>query len=215
MHKARPKRSLRRYGTIGSAIDTLRENRIAFLDPSKWDDRNDAEFMRLYKMKSKCPSLKALCCTQSAETYHHWKVFTNSADGCFIEIDKSAFLSHVKTKDCYRYGEMDYVLLDEIKISDYDYTSLPFLKRAGFRPEEEFRVIFTGECDEDAHFMEIEPQWIKKIVLNPWLPQPIAQSIITTLNELSSNPELVVKCSRLTNSKTWADWGKRLSRKKG
>lgn len=36
----RIKNTLRHYTTIGSAIDTLRNKRVAFLDPEKWDDRS-------------------------------------------------------------------------------------------------------------------------------------------------------------------------------
>ena len=45
----RTKNNLRRFTTIGAAIDTLRNKRVVFLGPEKWDDRNDAEFMRLYR----------------------------------------------------------------------------------------------------------------------------------------------------------------------
>ena len=106
---------LRRYTTIGSAIDTLRNKRVALLDPEKWDDRNDAELMRLYREKMKLANLKALCCTESSETYHHWKVFTQSADGCCVDFEKKPLLRSIKTDDNYFYAPMDYVRLDEMQ----------------------------------------------------------------------------------------------------
>lgn len=203
---------LKRFGSIGSAIDLLRHKRVAFLDPDKWDDRNDAEFMRLYKNKTKCDSLKALCCTQSGETYHHWKVFTQSADGCFVEFNRKPFIDSIRENEDYAMSAMEYIGLDEIELCDYQIRDLPFLKRAGFRPEEEYRIIYTGECDSEVHFMPIDLDWISRIVLNPWLPPSIAESISETFREISSKPDLTVTASKLTNSQTWARWGKRIVR---
>lgn len=208
------RKRLKRFTTIGSAIDLLRNKRIAFLDPEKWDDRNDAEFMRLYKGKAKCESLKALCCTQSPETYHHWKVFTHSTDGCFIEFEKKPLIDSVRTDERYRASGMEYIGLDEIELCDYQYTSLPFLKRAGFKPEEEFRIIYTGECDEEVHFMDIDLGWINRIVLNPWLPPSIAASIKDTFWEISGKTDLKITASKLTNSQTWVRWGRSISRQR-
>ena len=208
MQKPRSRRSLRRFTTIGSTLDLLRNKRVAFLDPEKWDDRNDAEFMRLFKRKAECDSLKALCCTESRETYHHWRVFTHSTDGCFIDFQKAPLLASIAEKDDYRASAMDYIGLDEIKSSDYRIRDLPFLKRAGFKPEEEFRIIYTGLCEDDVHFMPVELAWINRIVLNPWLPPTIAASIVETFRDVAKNKKLEVTASRLTNSQTWARWGR-------
>jgi hypothetical protein len=105
---------------------------------------------------------------------------------------------------------MEYVMLEEIKISDYDTKDLPFLKRAGFRAEEEFRIIYTGPCKGDAHFMKINLEWINRIVLNPWLPASLVDAIAETFKEISGNPDLKVTASRLTNSQTWTRWGKQI-----
>lgn len=213
MLRPRSRSSLRRFTTIGSTIDLLRHKRVAFLDPEKWDDRNDAEFMRLFKLKAECESLKALCCTESSETYHHWRVFTHSADGCFVDFQKGPMLASIKEDENYRASAMDYIRLDEIKISDYRIRDLPFLKRAGFKPEEEFRIIYTGACDDDVHFMPIDLAWINRIVLNPWLPSSITNSIADTFRDISKMTDLKVVSSRLTNSQTWVGWGKRISRR--
>lgn len=209
----RTRSTLRRFTTIGSAVDILRNKRIAYVDPDNWDDRNDAEFMRLYKNKTKCASLKALCCTESSETYHHWRVFTQSMDGCFIDFQKKPLLASIANDTYYRGMAMEYVRLDEIKISDYEVRDLPFLKRAGFRPEREYRVIYTGPCHEDVHFMPADVNWINRIVLNPWLPRTVFQSIAETFRDISGNPTLDVKPSRLTKSQTWAQWGRRIVRR--
>jgi hypothetical protein len=213
MATKRVSNSLRRFVSIGSAIDTLRNRRVAFVDPERWDDRNDAEYMRLYKQACGLSSLKALCCTESPETYHHWKVFTTSSDGCFIDFKKTPFLNSIRTNDDYFFAEMEYALLTDMEGAKFKIRDLPFLKRAGFEPELEYRVIYTGACQDDAHFMPIELSWIRRIVLNPWLPAPIADSIKETLREICSPHEVKVTASRLTNSLTWTGHGRRIAKR--
>lgn len=212
--RSRRKLKLKRFTTIASTIDVLRQKRIALLDPDKWDDRNDAEFMRLYRDKARCDSLKALCCTETGETYHHWKVFTQSADGCFIEFDRRPLLASIAEDEHYRAQAMDYIRLDEIELCDYNVRDMPFLKRAGFKPEEEFRIIYTGPCDGDVHFLPIELSWISRIVLNPWLPSSVATSVAATFRDLCDRADLQVTPSKLTNSQTWLKWGRSMSRRR-
>ncbi len=204
---------LKRFTSIGLVINTLRNKRLAFLNPDKWDDRNDAEFMRLYRNRVGGDGLKALCCTDSAETYHHWKDFTHSADGCSIELDRRRLLASIKGDQRYRADAVEYVRLDEIKISDYGISSLPFLKRVGFRPEREYRIIFEGACEEDVHFLDIELAWINRIVVNPWLPPTIFESLSATLRDISGDAKLRVVASKLTNSQAWLSWGRSISRR--
>ncbi len=214
LNRERVKNSLRRFTTIGSAIDMLRNQRVAFLDPEKWDDRNDAEFMRLYRQKIKCSSIRALCCTESRETYHHWKVFTHSADGCFVDFSKKPMIDSIRHAEGYSYAPMDYIRLEEMDLCEYDTADLPFLKRFGFKPELEYRIIYTGGCDDGAHFMPIKLDWINRIVLNPWLPPPVAESVIATLVEASGGLGLKVTASKLTSSQTWIKWGQKIARRR-
>lgn len=207
--------SLRRFTTISSAIDTLRNNRVAFLNPDNWDDKNDAEFIRLYRTARSNPNLKALCCTESAESYHLWKVFTNATDGCFIDFLKTPLLRSIKSNDDYFYAKVEYKTLVQMEGGTFGVVDLPFLKRAGFQDEAEFRIIYVGECSDNAHFMPIEPEWIRRIVLNPWLPKPLAESVTATLREVSGNPKLKVTASKLINSASWTAHGKRIVRRGG
>lgn len=195
--------TLKRYTTIGSAIDTLKNMHVAFVDPDNWDDRNDAEYMRLYKEGRNLSNLKALCCTESPETCHHWKVFTNSTDGCYIEFDKNQIISSLKGNKDYLNNPMNYVYLKDMKKNNYQIDDLPFLKRHGFKPEREFRFIYIGNCNDDVHFMKIDLKWITQIVLNPWLPKSVANSIKDTLRPENTELNLRVRTSQLINSQIW------------
>ena len=202
--------SLRRFTTISSAIDTLRNRRIAFVDPDKWDDKNDAEFIRIYRQAIGNQNLKALCCTEGAESYHLWKVFTTASDGCFVDLVKVPLLASIKANDSYFCAKMDYKTLVQMAEGDFKIHNLPFLKRAGFEDEAEFRVIYVGDCADDAHFMPIELEWIRRIVLNPWLPKSLADSVTATLREVSGNPQLKVTASKLINSASWTAHGRKI-----
>ena len=50
------KKFVKRYTTLSSALQTLKQEKLVLLSPSKWDDANDAYFMDLYRSNSSVPS---------------------------------------------------------------------------------------------------------------------------------------------------------------
>ena len=51
---------LLRYTDLASLILLLTERKVTLLNPERWDDRNDAYFMKLYKDRKHFKSLLAL-----------------------------------------------------------------------------------------------------------------------------------------------------------
>ena len=82
----------------------------------------------------------ALCFSQEAERYHHWRVFSNGPDGVCVQFDKLHLLSCF-TGDCrIEHGSVDYKLIEEIKSQPPSVETLPFLKRAPYGDESEYRI---------------------------------------------------------------------------
>ena len=52
--------SLRRYTNLAATIHLLSSRKITLLDPSDWEDKNDAYFMAQYKKLKKASSVPAL-----------------------------------------------------------------------------------------------------------------------------------------------------------
>lgn len=179
------------------------------MDPQTWDDRNDRYFMSLYKAARRRASLYALCGTLANETYHHWRVFTGSSDGACIEIRRLPFEAHLRTLDGVRFGPMDYLKLEEMeRLGQTDADRLPFLKRSGFKPENEYRVIADSPDPQGpAMAIPFELEWIGRVHINPWLPAALADSLKATLRSIPGNERLSVTRSRLIENSRWKSAG--------
>lgn len=202
---------VRRYTTLSSAIDTLREQRLVLLNPSKWDDTNDVYFMELYKAHKKAEAVLALCCTKAAETYHHWRVFTQGIEGICIELYRDKLAASLISPVIE--GSVDYLLVSELAALTpvVDADRLPFIKRNGFSDEREWRIITTSsEVAKQAQDVPIRLDMIRRIILNPWMPPSLANSVRKTIKSIRDCEKLKVESSRLTNSPSWKAAGKKL-----
>ena len=203
---------LRRYTSIAAVIDILRRKELPLLDPQSWDDRNDRHFMALYKESKKLGGLYGLCAATCTETYHHWRVFTHTADGACIEIRRAPLEERLTALPGVRFGDIDYLILGEIdKLTKDDRDRLPFVKRYGFKPEEEYRIIAeTDEAQRPALSLDFPVSLIGRIHLNPWLPQPIAESLKSQLREIPGCSKLSIARSLLIESGRWKAAGDKI-----
>ena len=200
---------VRRYTSIASVIDILRRKELSLLDPQSWDDRNDRYFMDLYKESKDIRGLYGLCAATCSETYHHWRVFTNAADGACIEIKRDALEDRLDQLNGVNYGVISYLKLEEVEqLGLKDADRLPFVKRVGFEPEDEYRIIAeTMEQQQPAIQIDLPVNLINRIYLNPWLPKSIADSVKDTLRALPGCSKIVISKSYLIESGRWKKAG--------
>ena len=112
------KKFLRRYTDLPALIHLLRTESITFLDPSSWDDKNDAYFMKLYKDKKRLTTLLAICCSQGSETYHHWRVFSHGPSGVCISFKRQPLIDALKRVDkSIRCGQVQCLKIRDLNIS--------------------------------------------------------------------------------------------------
>jgi hypothetical protein len=209
---------VRRYTSVPAVIDILRRKELPLLDPQSWDDRNDRYFMSLYKEAKSLNGLYGLCAAICSETYHHWRVFTSAAEGACIEIKRSALENQLKKIGGVRYGEIKYLKLEQAeKLGPNDIDKLPFIKRWGFSPEVEYRIIAeSSEGQAQSISFDFPIRLINSIHLNPWMPKSIAESIVQSIREIEGCSKLEIKKSYLTDSARWKKVGDRiLGRKSG
>lgn len=203
---------IRRYTSISSAIDTLLRKELALLDPQAWDDRNDRYFMGLYKEKKGVGGLYAVCAAQCRETYHHWRVFTNTADGACIEIRRKPLEDWLSTLPSARFGPVDYLVLPKVEgLTTRDVDRLPFVKRHGFAAEDEYRILVeTQDAQQPALGIPLPIAWIARVHLNPWLPKTVSDSLKVALKSLPGCSKLPVLKSQLIDSSRWKQAGDRV-----
>lgn len=209
---AKLERFIRRYSSIAATIDILRRKELPLLDPQNWDDRNDRYFMNLYRERKNLGGLYGLCAATCSETYHHWRVFTNAADGACIEIRRQDLEASLDELEGVRYGEVEYLKLDEVEaLGPKDCDKLPFVKRVGFQPEDEYRIIAETTAAQRATLsVELPVSRINRVYLNPWLPKPISDSVVTTLRAIPGCSKLTVSKSYLIDSSRWKRAGDRV-----
>lgn len=200
---------IRRYTSISAVIDILQRKELSLLDPQTWDDRNDRYFMELYKGARRVGGLYGLCAATCSETYHHWRVFTSTADGACIELKRKPLEQSLDQLKDVRYGNMDYLLLGAVeKLAASDVERLPFVKRHGFAAEEEYRIVAeTKGAQRPSIPIDLPVEMINKIYLNPWLPKSIADSLATTLHRIDGCEEIAIQRSHLIESNRWKKAG--------
>jgi len=199
---------LKRYTTLAAAVDMLVEQRLALLNPAKWDDTNDTHFLNAFKEIVGSRSLYAACFTQAPETYHHWQVFAHANEGVCVEFDRHALLkSLMEMSTAYRWGDVKYRTLAQLRLRKrINVYELPFLKRKGFIDEQEFRLLFHSRKPQmAAHYVTIERPWIRRIILNPWLSDPLFASMKSALRSIPGCSKVSILRTSLINNTEWKD----------
>ncbi|WP_431127010.1 hypothetical protein [Variovorax paradoxus] len=202
---------LRRYTDLASLLDMLQRRAITLLSPSSWDDRNDRLMMETYREFGKLKTLLALCLTSTGETYHHWKVFTHASNGVCIQFHRAKFIRTMQEAGV-EVKEMSYLKFDQLVADEIPARELPFIKRLAFRHEGEVRALYESTRAENAKTVEFDISIISKITLNPWLPAPVADSVINIIQGLVGHWRGRVMQSQLIESPTWKDFAAKYER---
>ncbi|GAA4036556.1 DUF2971 domain-containing protein [Parerythrobacter jejuensis] len=202
---------VRRYTTLSSALETLKQDKLVLLSPSKWDDSNDTFLMDLYRSQVEARSVLAMCCTMARETYHHWRVFTDGIEGICIEFKRAPLEDAISGLASVRAGPVEYLKVKELRELGPDQTHrLPFIKRDGYAAEIEWRIV--AECDEVHEFKDIaiQKEWINSITFNPWMPPSLVSNLRDIIRTIAPDANFSLRASSLTNSKQWKDAGRGL-----
>ncbi|MDG2532749.1 DUF2971 domain-containing protein [Sphingomonas sp. HITSZ_GF] len=197
---------LKRFTPLVAAIDMLVNERLALLNPASWTDTNDVAFLSEYGRQRGATRLFAACFTQAPETYHHWQVFAGSNEGVCVEFDRGALLGALLDDDSYYWRDMEYVTIEKLRARrSLALEDLPFLKRWGYRDEQEFRLIHEcrAESPPRIHHVPIKRAWITRIVLNPWLSEGLADGVKLALRSLPGCGKLKVARTTLIDNARW------------
>jgi hypothetical protein len=196
---------LRRYTSLPSLLLMLQSKSITLLSPSTWDDRNDRHFMNEYRHRKKLETVLALCFTSGDETYHHWRVFTDGSDGVCITFDRDKLVESLKKYRRIKCRSVSYKKVPEIRKLNPKVSDLPFLKRYPYSDEREFRLVYTDVRNElDAKSFAIPLSCIKRVTLNPWLPEPLVEVVKRTICSVDASCEKIkVYQTSLLENKEW------------
>lgn len=202
-------KSLKRYTNLASLISVLHTKKLTLLDPTRWEDKNDSEYLRIYGGRLGFSSLYALCFTMIPETSHHWKVYAPGADGVCIYINAEDFFAHLNGIDEIRHGLVEYKPVNELESNPPNIRQLPFLKRFAFRGEEEYRVIYESKKPRSKKYYKLpfEISWIDKVVLSNSLPKELLSPVRETLYSIPGCQDLDIIRSSLNENNRWKKVG--------
>lgn len=203
---------IRRYTTLSNALYTLNQKKLVLMNPTTWDDKNDIQFMELYKEHIKAKSLFALCCTSAGETYHHWKVFAQGIEGICIEFHRNNLETALASNPNVRFNRVAYKPVEWLEgASTAVADELPFIKRDGFSDEREWRIIsHTQEIAKHTLEIDLDTQSISRLILSPWMPPSLGDNIRSLIRGIPGCDSMPIESSRLTNSKRWKAAGRKL-----
>ena len=198
---------LNRYTTLPVLIDVLRRKKLVLLSPDKWEDRNDAEVMLVYKKRRKLKHLYAVCLSEGDETIHHWTAFSKGSSGCCIAFNRDQLLSAVQQIDGIRTGSVKYRKIRNLRKEGIVVANMPFTKRWPYRCEEEYRIIYEskdGTAVSGGFFdIDINLGMISKITINQRMPDQVYQTIKEYLKQEVRNPVQKINRSTLYENKIW------------
>lgn len=195
---------LNRYTSLPIALDVLYKKHITLLSPETWEDRNDAYYLERYRDERKLRSVLAICLSLHRETFHHWRIFSNGSAGVCIEFDKDELLKLIPTDKAFRHGKVSYHWIGDLEKKKPELETWPFLKRKPFEDEREYRIIFETKTENlRAKSISVELSAIKKVTLSPWLPDAVAQSVISTIKKIEGCANLNVSRSSLIDNSGW------------
>jgi hypothetical protein len=195
--------SARRYTSLSNAIATLRSCRLALLNPQSWDDKNDAHFLLRYKEKVGAETVLAACFSRAPETYHHWNIFAGR-EGVCLEIEREPLEQAVAAMPGCRSSDVEYLTIKKLRERGrLRARDLPFLKRQGYKPEAEFRIVYTSGVPTTTASVSIELSWIRRVVLSPWLHESLVAPLKATIKALPSCRQLRIYRSSLISNEQW------------
>ncbi len=215
LNMSKPK-LIRRYTDVTSLIHILYNKEITLLDPKYWEDKNDAEFMQIYKEKTSIQSLLALCFTVTGETHHHWDVFASGNSGVCIRFHGKKLLNDIEEMKIkfeideeILHSKVNYKSINTIKRANLNIDELPFTKRAPFRYEKEYRIIFSSKNKKyEVYPIKINLDSIKEIVLSPWIHNSLVETLKILLKSIDGCQNIKVFKTTLNRNETWIKAGR-------
>ena len=152
----------------------------------------------------------ALCFTEAPETYHHWKVFSPGNSGICIRFKKQELLNYVGRSKYVIHQEVIYKKIEDLKEDKPKIDDLPFLKRYPFRDEKEYRIIYKSNA-EKQYFkcIKIDLSCISRIVLSPWLPKSLADTLKATIKSIDGCQDIRIYRTTLNENAAWISYGQK------
>lgn len=196
--------SIKRYTELPFVLQALQEKKLALLNPTSWDDKNDAHYVQKFKQRSRLRGVFALCLTEATQTYHHWRIFTHGASGACIHFKKNEFQQWVDDTKGLVGQRVQYRTIPQLRAQRPELAELPFIKRDAYRHETEYRLLHTSRKTSSGPVsFEFPVEIVERVVLNPWLHASTLKSIKALIHTIHGWKSLRVIPATIVNNDEW------------
>ena len=199
---------LRRYTTFLSALDIIVRRKLVLQSPDTWVDRNDTAFIGAYCERQNLSTVSALCLAQAPETFHHWQIFAGREAGVCIVFKGDEFKLWATKQPSLIARNVEYKAITELRSGGQIKTDdLPFLKRAGFEDEQEYRLISTAvlKRGETSTELDIDLSLIDRLTFSPFIHKSLFESAKAVVKGIEGCKNLRCSHSQLISNKQWID----------
>ena len=195
-------KKLNRFTTIPFAADLLLRKKLVLINPVFWEDFNDLATVEIFREVSKKQSIYALCLTDQNETIHHWNAFATGSEGCNIEFSPRKLFAILDQIDGLSHGKVQYTRIQDLKRSKFETAQLPYLKRDPYKNENEYRLIYTNDLEQQKLFeIDIDLSIIRRITITNKIPKDVFET--TKAQLLALHPGLKIYQSTIYNNSVW------------
>jgi len=140
--------TLSRYTKWSYFLKWLEKSAILIGDYAEWEDKSDVAILDAYVERNKNIPIRVLCLFNSAgyfnDSYYHWKVYTDKNDGIRIDFNKDKLLKALGNMAIFRKVKYPTTTAKALEKAYKSIDDLPFVKRASYESDKEFRLIFPG-----------------------------------------------------------------------
>jgi hypothetical protein len=186
----------------------LTNRELTLLNPFSWDDKNDSNFITIYREKCGLTSVLALCFAQSDETYHHWRVFAPGSSGVRVQFNEERLRESFSAIEGLRFERVEYLTIKQLKEQAVAKGRLPFLKRYPFHPEQESRVLWESKTEERSSLpVPIDLSAISRVTLSPWLHPSLVDGVKSLIKRIDGCSSIKIYQSTLTSNSDWLRHG--------
>ncbi len=196
---------LRRYTQLPYLIEMLENRYLVIPSWKKWQDKNDSHSLMEYQRLKEDRYIFALCMTNSAETFHHWQVFTKRQSGVCLTFKKRALSEWARNQNNVKLKKVIYFKMNELDTDTVKPRHLPFVKRWGFRDEQEWRLTYETPESSGLARLTLPISALESIDISPMISQQKADNMKDQIRSALSKQKLTITHSELTNSPRWKD----------
>lgn len=203
---------LLRYTNFTALMYLLHKQKLSLLDPKTWSDKNDCEYLNLYKRAHGYKSVRALCLTSADETAHHWQAFGGGADGIRIEFHTDRLIECIEAANQgIVHGPVEYKKINELGGNALKVADMPFIKRYVFRGEEEYRLLHFSMDDlgDKTIELDLDLSAIRRIYFSNAIHKNLFKEMKSLISKIPGCSELAISQSTLNNNRKWILIGER------